>query len=81
MTCPEGAVHVTYSVGSVRDLRYTTVVNEAVRELLATDVALDKLAGRRISREEAEQLLQNRYAMWRTSVATRCAGNRSIDAS
>lgn len=58
-----GAARATALAGSVRDLRYTTVVPEAVRELLATDVALDKLAGRGIAREEAEQLLQNRYAM------------------
>jgi uncharacterized DUF497 family protein len=38
-------------------------VPDTVRELLATDVALDKLARRSISRPDAEQLLRNRHAI------------------
>ena len=35
---------------------------DAIHQLLATDVALDKLGARGISAEEAEQLLRNRHA-------------------
>jgi hypothetical protein len=37
------------------------MARDAVRQLLATDVALDKLAARRIAAEEVEQLPRNRY--------------------
>jgi uncharacterized DUF497 family protein len=38
-------------------------VSDHVRELLATEVALAKLARREITRHEAEQLLRNRHAI------------------
>ena len=37
------------------------MAREVVHQLLATDVALDKLGSRGISAEEAEQLLRNRH--------------------
>jgi hypothetical protein len=37
------------------------MAREAVRQLLATDVSLDKLGARGISAEEAEQLPRNRH--------------------
>jgi hypothetical protein len=40
-------------------------VTDAVRELLATDVALDKLARRAITRTHAEQVLQHRHVLVR----------------
>jgi hypothetical protein len=58
VSCARYATH-----GSVGRFRYTTVVPEAVRELLTTEVALDKLAARGIAREEADQLLRNRYVL------------------
>lgn len=45
-----------YTVGMARD---------AVHQLLATDVALDKLGARRISAEEAEQLPRNAHVIVR----------------
>ena len=38
------------------------MARDAIQQLLATDVALDKLGARGISAEEAEQLLRNRNA-------------------
>jgi hypothetical protein len=38
------------------------MAREAIHQLLATDIALDKLGARGISTEEAEQLLRNRHA-------------------
>jgi hypothetical protein len=51
---------LAWSVGA---FRYTTFVPDAVHELLATEVALDKLAARGIAREEVEQLLRHRYVL------------------
>jgi hypothetical protein len=39
------------------------MAREAIHQLLATDIALDKLGARGISAEEAEQLLRNRHAI------------------
>ena len=47
--------------------------SDAIHQLLATDVALDKLGARGISAEEAEQLLRNRHAAIRNP---RDAGDR-----
>jgi hypothetical protein len=41
------------------------MARDAVHQLLATDVALDKLGARRISAEEAEQLPRNAHVMVR----------------
>jgi uncharacterized DUF497 family protein len=41
------------------------MARDVVHQLLATDVALDKLGARAISAEEAEQLPRNRHAMVR----------------
>jgi uncharacterized DUF497 family protein len=38
---------------------------DVIRELLATRAAIDKLGARSISVDEAQQLLNNRYAIWR----------------
>jgi hypothetical protein len=42
-----------------------SVARDVVHQLLATDVALDKLGARRISAEEAEQLPRNAHVMVR----------------
>jgi hypothetical protein len=41
------------------------VATEVVRQLLATDVALDKLGARGIAADEPEQLLRNRHVIVR----------------
>lgn len=49
-----GSVHV-------RRLRYTPCVADEIRELLVTEVALDKLGARGISAAEAEQVPRNTH--------------------
>lgn len=51
-------------------------VSDRVHQLLATDVALDKLGGRGISAAEAEQLLHNRH----TTVANPRRGSEPREA-
>jgi hypothetical protein len=53
-------------------------VSDAVRELLATDVALEKLGVRGISAEEAEQLLRNRHITVRNPREAREPGTRRL---
>jgi len=48
-------------------------VADVVRQLFATEEALDKLGARDISIGEAEQLLRNRHVLVRTSGATQIA--------
>lgn len=56
---------------SVPGERYTFVVaHDEVRQLLATDVALDKLGARGISAAEVEQLLRNRHVTVRNPRAS-----------
>jgi uncharacterized DUF497 family protein len=51
---------------------------DAVHDLLATDVALDKLGARGISAEEAEQLPRNRYVIVRNPRAGTEEGKRRL---
>ena len=51
---------------------------EVVRQLLATDVALDKLGSRGISADEAEQLLRNRHVTARNSREPADRGKRLL---
>jgi hypothetical protein len=50
---------------SVASIRYTVSVADEVRDLLLTEVALDKLGGRGIGTNEAEQLLRNAHVIVR----------------
>lgn len=53
------------------------MARDVVHQLLATDVALDKLGARGISAQEAEQLPQNRYVTVRNPRAGE-AGKRRL---
>jgi hypothetical protein len=54
------------------------VRGDAVRQLLATDFALDKLAARGIAAEEVEQLLRNRHVTVRNPRGGADAGKRVL---
>jgi hypothetical protein len=54
------------------------MAREAIHQLLATDVALDKLGARGISADEAEQLLRNQHATVRNPRAGGDEGKRRL---
>ena len=62
----------------VRRLRYTLRVPDAVQELLATEVALDKLGARGISAAEAEQIPRNRHITARNPAEGSKADDRRL---
>jgi len=62
----------------VRRLRYTLRVPDAVQELLATEVALDKLGARGISAAEAEQIARNRHITARNPAEGSKADDRRL---
>ncbi len=62
----------------VRSLRYTSTVSHAVQELLATEVALDKLGARGISAKEAEQIPRNDHVTTRNRGGRRTATERRL---
>lgn len=54
------------------------MARDVVYQLLATDVALDKLGARGISAEEAERLLRNRHATVRNPRRASDSGERVL---
>jgi uncharacterized DUF497 family protein len=54
------------------------MARDAIRQLLATDVALDKLGEHGVSAEEAEQLLRNRHVTARNPKAAHEPGKRLL---
>lgn len=73
----DGLRHSLRSVGN--GLYTVRMARDAVRQLLATDVALDKLGARGISAEEVEQLPRNRHVTARNLPSERRkAGQRAL---
>lgn len=54
------------------------MVPDVVRELLVTEVALDKLGARQISTDDTRQLVRNRHVIVRNPQAGGAAGSRRL---
>lgn len=62
----------------MRGLHTPLMARDAVRQLLATDAALDKLGARGVSAEEVKQLPKNRHVTVRNSRASAEPGRRLL---